>query len=571
MYRILILLIFSTTLGATTLEDIAADARAFSNAQINDIGANIGNLDLPCVEGEPFDAKKALKDVEDGDLEFIVVGKSRDELYRSLNSKDALVDVNEQMFFQMDALDDDIDKVFSGVVISEGIEYTVKKCEKSTESIPIIFERELKLNVTSQPELNEEFMECQGHKGKSGKYSSSKKASKEENKVRSIFASDANIKEFKVWKENGGKKVVWSYKHVDNCSKCSDAIAKIRLLQKGVFKINSEEWVYNNNLGKLAVESEKATKVRYKCIDQGEDGIKFFNGNSVFRPCWKEKLEYIYTPDYVDSCAKLSSQQGTLIEQKCIESSIYGCTKWERIFNIPVKSSSRKVEFGGVDDFYGMHSELDAPEEEPDDNSFQSVAAQMAVFEAVQNELEDKRYKSIEDVVLFKGEALKCRKSIASDIGFDCCFKNSGIALDWMLAKCDTEEISLGMKRDKGHCVKIGSKKIKDSLTGKITVSTDHIYVCFDGKLARIFQTESRKQLGINWGDVEHPNASGISYTDFQKLDFSKMDFSEFYSDIEEKTSSDINDRLENFSDSLGHLQGRFSGTKAERKGDLDV
>ncbi len=55
---------------------------------------------------------------------------------------------------------------------------------------------------------------------------------------------------------------------------------------------------------------------------------------------------------------------------------------------------------------------------------------------------------------------------------------------------------------------------------------------CFNSRLARIINEQGRAQLGKGWGSQKHPDCSGFTAAELEKLDFSKIDLSEFIAEI---------------------------------------
>jgi conjugal transfer mating pair stabilization protein TraN len=99
------------------------------------------------------------------------------------------------------------------------------------------------------------------------------------------------------------------------------------------------------------------------------------------------------------------------------------------------------------------------------------------------------------------------------------------------MMSCDENEGKLALKRGAKLCHEVGEYCSDDLFFGGcIEHTTSHC--CFNSVLARIVNEQGRLQVGKGWGEAEHPNCSGFTIAQLQKLDFSKMDLTEFYASI---------------------------------------
>ncbi|MBA2934603.1 conjugal transfer protein TraN [Sphingomonas sp. CGMCC 1.13654] len=120
------------------------------------------------------------------------------------------------------------------------------------------------------------------------------------------------------------------------------------------------------------------------------------------------------------------------------------------------------------------------------------------------------------------------------------------LAIDFMietlLQGCDSQDMETGMLKGSGMCHEVG-EYCASSILG-ICIQKAKSQCCFNTKLGRIIQEQGRPQLkdfnAIGWGPVKHPDCRGFTAEEFQALDFSRMDLSEYYSDIESKSASQI-------------------------------
>ncbi|TYC83818.1 conjugal transfer protein TraN [Novosphingobium sp. BW1] len=114
--------------------------------------------------------------------------------------------------------------------------------------------------------------------------------------------------------------------------------------------------------------------------------------------------------------------------------------------------------------------------------------------------------------------------------------------IEVLLAGCDQEDMETGMLRGSDMCHDVGTY-CSSRILG-ICVQKAKGHCCFNTRLGRIIQEQGRLQLialnQVGWGTPRHPYCRGFTPEEFQALDFSKMDLSEYYSDIEARTQSQI-------------------------------
>lgn len=123
--------------------------------------------------------------------------------------------------------------------------------------------------------------------------------------------------------------------------------------------------------------------------------------------------------------------------------------------------------------------------------------------------------------------------------------------IEVLLAGCDQEDMEVGMLRGSQMCHEVGTYCSSKVLGVCIQKAKGHC--CFNTRLGRIIQEQGRPQLvafnETGWGTPRNPYCRGFTPEEFQALDFSKMDLSEYYSDIEARTQSelqiDMEDRID--------------------------
>jgi conjugal transfer mating pair stabilization protein TraN len=131
--------------------------------------------------------------------------------------------------------------------------------------------------------------------------------------------------------------------------------------------------------------------------------------------------------------------------------------------------------------------------------------------------------------------------------------------IEVLLQGCDQQDMEVGMLRGSGMCHEVGSY-CSSKILG-ICIQKARGHCCFNTKLGRIIQEQGRPQLqafnAIGWGTARSPACRGFTAEEFQALDFSKMDLSEYYADIETRTSGeiqvDMKERIDAYMQTVGH------------------
>ncbi|MEI8321218.1 MAG: conjugal transfer protein TraN [Alphaproteobacteria bacterium] len=167
--------------------------------------------------------------------------------------------------------------------------------------------------------------------------------------------------------------------------------------------------------------------------------------------------------------------------------------------------------------------------------------AKMSLLKEVKKEMGDFREGRV-----FKGDDMKCSKHCLSFS--DCCSLKNGWGDKLKLTRCTPEEQLLAQKRGEGKCHLVGtycSKKVLGQCTLKKTT-----FCCYGSKLARLMHEQGRSQLGVGWGDPEHPNCRALSMEEFARIDWNKVNFSEIIQDVMLKVKvPDVSKTVQTFQD----------------------
>ncbi|SPJ31868.1 unnamed protein product [Candidatus Protochlamydia amoebophila UWE25] len=279
--------------------------------------------------------------------------------------------------------------------------------------------------------------------------------------------------------------------------------------------------------------------IEHVCVDANP--TKIIDGQSVNRPCWKEKISFLYQFPSDSDCQLLQQKNCEQIQQRCVNQQGTTCAQWELTFRCLENLRWTTVPF-----------EFDSTEEEKGyspNQSFSEVATKLAVFAEVKKEMENSQAMDATKLEIFQGKRMSCSKNVADHLLYDCCFRYSGLAKQMGLSKCNADELSLAEMREEGLCHYVGSyeEKILDLWKSR----DEHVFCCFPSKLSRLVQEQGRKQLGRDWGKPEEPNCRGFTTQELSRLNFSDMDLSEICTNIAKKLPENLPERLKQFQNRL--------------------
>lgn len=262
----------------------------------------------------------------------------------------------------------------------------------------------------------------------------------------------------------------------------------------------------------------------------------WINGKEVTKPCWQ------YTTGF--TCGK--ADHGCSGEANCDQigshclNSIAGvCLRYRQDYSCGKKvCDQRGMICGGQ--FFCMDGQCDSSQSTQNKDfgkDAAKVAAAMKAAEDVKN--------AQSDLHIFTGQSLSCRKVVLNTI--NCC-DDAGWAKGLKLANCNDEEKKLHANKEHHLTVDVGDYCAKH--LGPVCLEHKEAYCSFDGKLARIIQKQGRHdQLGISFGDGEHPDCRGITADELSRMNFDAMDFSDVINDMKTQVklpdSSGVKDRIE--------------------------
>ena len=284
------------------------------------------------------------------------------------------------------------------------------------------------------------------------------------------------------------------------------------------------------------------------CID-GDPQTRVVDGVSITQSCWKWRRDYSCgSIEQANDCAALKAKAGCSFDhEECLDDPRVGdCQVKDEVYRCTADAGTQSgaASLCGSD-LYCLNGECSTIEREAS-TEFRDALVAVHAMGDVRDQFDPA------DLSLFTGEKTGCHRPIFGLV--NCCAgKTSGLlttsagvaaiaggpAAIAALATpfltqflCSSEEKLLDVKDRMGLCHYVGtycSQKVFFVCTTK-----RKSYCCFPSKLSRILQEQGRTQLGKGWGSAKHPDCSGFSATEFQRLDLSKMDFSEVYAEFTE-------------------------------------
>ncbi len=432
-----------------------------------------------------------------------------------------------------------------------GATYTHKTCRESGQPYPIKVKRKLDIQVKHTPLIEKDFKVCKGHSQKDDFWFGDIRGANNDfvRKVKAeVLSKDKYVKEFKPRVVSGflNDDVYVDWSHYDNASTCTNSVIEHRILQKEKWDITKEEWVPEN---KQDYQLGRSGECRLETRDplSGPE-TRIINGLAVSRECWNDlQLYYCQHPSQKGCEVLRASPSCEESSQRCITQGVYGtCALWEKTFRCKDKEGKTILSANSKDKIYCFDGScFDASTQE--NQRFGEVMTKLSVFNEIKKELHQQKAYDARSVRVFTGEHFKCHKNVCENFLYDCCGSLDGFITDIGLAKCDSEEKELSVRKKAGHCRYVGQKSEK--LLGCLWKSRDvHSYCCFPSKFVRVLQEQAHLQLNKGWGSADYPACGGLTMKDIELLNFDAMDLTEAYED-QLKTLKERTDVKKQFED----------------------
>lgn len=505
-------------------EDFGRVGREFAIEKLKTFSAK----DLLPPDAEPFDASYA--------SEALLKGKTSDSAtfqyllsdeVRRNQAENSRLSRNESFF-------EHADKFINGTPLLEPTPlqrtFSYETCQEAGSPYVISLIRNLHVDLESTVK---ETKICTGHQHQG---SCPRNRAKEWVKSRNAaLAADPTIEQYKA-SITGGKScshstnTLTTWKHKDNVDSC-DAFR----IEKETTTLEGEErWTYENEALLSQAMGPHCTLIEQICLDSSPKQIQ---GQQVQRQCWKEKLNFICHYPETQQCSLLRGKNCQETSRKCLQEGRDGCALWEITYKcLTALSTSPGPEI------FGLGEDTWQVDYEPN-QMLPEVYAKLALFEELKKDLEKESIFDASALQIFKGKSMSCSKNVADKVMYDCCFAFGGLANDLKLSQCSEEELSLGEMRQKGLCHYVGKKDHKFLDLWKS--SDEHVFCCFNSKLARVFHEEARNQLQRDWGTAKHPECRGFTLDEFTEVDISRVNLSQVFDQSPQVMEERLQQKLE--------------------------
>jgi type-F conjugative transfer system mating-pair stabilization protein TraN len=305
-----------------------------------------------------------------------------------------------------------------------------------------------------------------------------------------------------------------------------------------------------------------ACEYSYKKCVEGEQ-TRIVNGTPIHAKCWAEEAVYQCRTSETDECNQWVKKGCVQVGSKCLTYLEKGhCIKWQQTYEcssgkrqLPIMTLTGEKPFcldgNCIDQTWNGNGDM------------VEALSKLAIFKEMQKGLDAKAG------IVFKGRSLGCSRVPA---GFKDCCKIKGWGQDIKLASCSPEEKDLVTQRKLNKCLMIGTycaDKVLGVCTRKKTT-----YCCYPSKLSKIINVQGKKQLGMSFGNAEHPECGGLTLDEINRIDFSKLDLTELFSEIFEKfttpntgvLASDIQKSMTNKTYMITDSQKKITQGKAHGK-----
>jgi len=547
--RFLLLFLLVSEVGfASSLQDYKTDGANTGRARLKETIQAVHNASKENLLGEAealrrIDPEKLKQQSQEATLVDTEVSSylTSEEVRKNARENKGF-DENEQFFHRSEVILSDAEQIDLEAEEKNDEPY-LKTCLTSGDPFQIDVVSELVVEVQHNPEIKKQVKACAGH-SKTQKYYKKSQAKRALNDLKSRLARDPEIDRYDAGINGGGalsKYTLWSHwTHLHDSESCDRHKKRELIVQKESWKETGERWVVADERAEKLSNSPNCTLIAKNCLDTAPN--KEINGKTVSRLCWLKKFSFLCKYPKRNDCDRLRAFNCELLSKACVEGTNEFCGLWKKTFRCygkVIRTSSLSSE--------DMLQEEDTVEYEPN-QSFPDVVTKLAVFDAIKSEIEESGTSNPVNLELFKGRVRICRKSIADDLTYDCCFSYGGLAKQIGLSKCTTEELELSQMRDRGLCHYVGVEAKKKL---GVKVRDEHVFCCFNTHLARVLQEQGRLQIKRGWGTASVPHCRGFSMEQITQLDFSSMDLSELYEEHTPKNKKFVEEKIDSFKQRL--------------------
>jgi len=244
----------------------------------------------------------------------------------------------------------------------------------------------------------------------------------------------------------------------------------------------------------------------------------------ITRPCWRYELTYECSHASPNTCEPLRHSGCEQMASNCFTKIGKKCVEWEQTYRCPKEPLSYKKEHLS-EAGYELHHPNQSLTYKPNRDMGEAIA-KLSIFQKIQDEM--RQSPTVENIKVFKG---LCRKCTIAFAGFkNCCRAKKGWGLSLKVSQCSSEAKELAVFRKQKRCIEVGTFCAEKHLG--VCTRKKRSYCCFPSKLSRILQNQGRAQLGIGWGNPEHPNCRGLTPEELSRIDFDRLNMSEIFEEV---------------------------------------
>lgn len=258
---------------------------------------------------------------------------------------------------------------------------------------------------------------------------------------------------------------------------------------------------------------------------------RIIEGASISEDLWEEELTFVCPPTTTkNTCHPLREAGCEQISLECIKRMGEVCVVYKKTFKcFSQKKGKNIIRIKGKVPFC-LDGNCAKVSWDPN-SDFALAMSKLAIFKEIGKDLT----KGAEPMA-FKGQGRGCTKT---EFGVqNCCDGSGGWGESLNLANdCSASEKLLRQERDQKKCHFVGEDCVmREPITDRC-LKKKSVFCCFGSKLSKIFHEQGRAQLGISWGDAEHPQCRGFKIEELQQIDFEKIDLSELFEEIQAQTN----------------------------------
>lgn len=325
------------------------------------------------------------------------------------------------------------------------------------------------------------------------------------------------------WHSGGWRRAVTDDEYCYGCEVTTRQVSPRRVIEKKDVWVGCEELDQLHAQGVAELEDEQMGPF---------NEARVINGETVRRDYWESTRTYrLGTPQdrAENTCQSLEALGCDPVESLCEEwQSIGGdrkiCKRYKSTYRCYETTRTTKRLVGGTTPFCLNGECADSPY-----NTNKNMLEALARLDVMNKAGVDKKVQGTA-ISVFPGQGKRCTTNFGSAFK-DCCKGQGGLGVNMHLAtKCSAEEQELQAARTQARCVFIGSRD-KNKVAG-VVLSREQVYCCYETKMARVFQEQARRQLGLGFGSADSPQCRGLTVEEFQRVDWSKVDLREVFKEV---------------------------------------